>query len=60
MVSNDFDGKATHLNCFYMNIRFEPKYAKPAKVSWEKTLQHTSILKYNEIPLENPHENLSS
>ena len=27
MVSNDdFDGKATHLNCFYMHINFEQKY----------------------------------
>ena len=34
MVSNDdFDGKATHLNCFYLHINFEQKYLKPAIVS---------------------------
>ena len=33
MVSNDdFDGKATHLICFYMHINFEQKYHKPAIV----------------------------
>ena len=33
MVSNnDFDGKATHLNCFYLYINFEQKYPKPAIV----------------------------
>ena len=33
MVSNDdFDGKATHLNCFYMHMIFEQKYPKPAIV----------------------------
>ena len=33
MVSNDdFDGKATHLNCFYLQINFEQKYPKPAIV----------------------------
>ena len=33
MVSNDdFDGKATHLNCFYLHINFEQKYPKPAIV----------------------------
>ena len=33
MVSNDdFDGKATHLNCFYVHINFEQKYLKPAIV----------------------------
>ena len=50
MVSNDdFDGKATHLNCFYLHINFEQKYPKPALVMclrkndkyigtfWEKT-----------------------
>ena len=37
MVSNDdFDGKATHLNCFYMHINFEQKYPKPAIVIGEK------------------------
>ena len=34
MVSNDdFDGKATNLNCFYLHINFEQKYLKPAIVS---------------------------
>ena len=34
MVSNDdFDGKATHLNCFYLHINFEQKCPKPAIVS---------------------------
>ena len=29
MVANDdFDGKATHLNCFYMHMIFEQKYPK--------------------------------
>ena len=33
MVSNDdFDVKATHLNCFYLHINFEQKYPKPAIV----------------------------
>ena len=33
MVSNDdFDGKAIHLNCFYLHINFEQKYPKPAIV----------------------------
>ena len=33
MVSNDdFDGKATHLNCFYLHINFEQKYLKLAIV----------------------------
>ena len=61
MVSNDdFDGKATHLNCFYLHVKFEPKYTKPAIVNWEKSLQQMSILKYSKTPLENPLENLSS
>ena len=35
MVSNDdFDGKATNLNCFYLHINFEQKYPKPAVVRW--------------------------
>jgi hypothetical protein len=34
MVSNDdFDGKATHLNCFYLHINFEQKYPKLAIVT---------------------------
>ena len=33
MVANDdFDGKATHINCFYMHMIFEQKYPKPAIV----------------------------
>ena len=33
MVSNDdFDGKATNLNYFYLHINFEQKYLKPAIV----------------------------
>ena len=33
MVSNDdFDGKATNLNCFYLHINFEQKYPKLAIV----------------------------
>ncbi len=33
MVANDdFDGKATYLNCFYMLMNFEQKYLKPATV----------------------------
>ena len=30
MISNDFDGKATHLNYFYLHINFEQNYPKPA------------------------------
>ena len=38
MVSNDdFDGKATHLICFYMHINFEQKYHKPAIVHSQQT-----------------------
>ena len=38
MVSNDdFDGKATNLNYFYLHINFEQKYLKPAIVPrWAK------------------------
>ena len=32
VANNDFDGKATHLNCFYMHLIFEQKYPKPAIV----------------------------
>ena len=33
MVSNDdFDGKATNLNCFYLRINFEQKFPKLAIV----------------------------
>ena len=39
MVSNDdFDGKATHLNCFYLHINFEQKYPKLAIVSYKNHL----------------------
>ena len=34
--SDDFDGKATHLNCFYLHINFEQKYPKPAIVRHPK------------------------
>ena len=48
MVSNDdFDGKATILNCFYLLINFEQKYLKPAIVA-SQTLEvnlHTEINK---------------
>ena len=48
MVSNDdFDGKATHLNCFYLHINFEQIYPKPAIVisfvkecNWQKNDQN--------------------
>ena len=44
MVANDdFDGKTTHLNCFYMHMIFEQKYPKPAIVLY----QH-STLRINE------------
>ena len=40
MVSNDdFDGKATHLNCFYLHINFEQKYPKPAIVCEEGAIK---------------------
>ena len=40
MVSNDdFDGKATHLNCFYLHINFEQKYPKLAIVKCQKIYQ---------------------
>ena len=43
MVSNDdFDGKATHLNCFYLHINFEQKYPKSAIVA---TAQNNPELK---------------
>ena len=32
VADNDFDGKATHLNCFYPHINFEQKYPKSAIV----------------------------
>ena len=39
MVSNDdFDGKATHLNCFYLHINFEQKYPKPTIVLIQKKI----------------------
>ena len=30
VATDDFDGNATHLNCFYLHINFEQKYPKPA------------------------------
>ena len=45
MVSNDdFDGKATNLNCFYLHINFEQKYPKPAIVCMLRILQMYYIL----------------
>ena len=49
MVSNDdFDGKATHLNYFYMHMNFEQKYPKLAKVylgsQFDFTLQQAEVL----------------
>ena len=35
VFNDDFDGKATHLNCFYLYINFEQKYPKPAIVIYE-------------------------
>ena len=44
MVANDdFDGKATHLNGFYMHMIFEQKYPKPA------------IVYYRRVNLQLPH-----
>ena len=43
MVSNDdFDGKASNLNYFYLHINFEQKNPKPAivKMSWHKWKEH--------------------
>ena len=35
MIANDdFDGKANHLNCFYMHMNFEQKYPQPAIVEY--------------------------
>ena len=40
MVANDdFDGKATHLNCFYMHMIFEQKYPKSALVIYGQFLR---------------------
>ena len=45
MVANDdFNGKAIHLNCFYMHINFEQKYPKPtivrkSRVVWLQLLR---------------------
>ena len=45
MVSNDdFDGKATNFNCFYLHINFEQKYPKPAIVfQWGKVNNKRSL-----------------
>ena len=46
MVSNDdFDGKATHLNCFYLHINFEQIYPKPAIVLCLHFQQYKSLQK---------------
>ena len=43
MVSNDdFDGNATHLNCFYLHINFEQKYLKPAIVAAAEFFKNSS------------------
>ena len=43
MVSNDaFDGKATHLDCFYLHTNFEQKYPKPAIVLADQ-MNHTLL-----------------
>ena len=34
-ANDHFDGKATHLTCFYLHINFEQKYPKPDIVSRE-------------------------
>ena len=45
MVANDdFDGKETHSNCFYMHMIFEQKYPKPAIVLCEKAVHNTKML----------------
>ena len=45
MVSNDdFDGKATHLNCFYLHINFEQKYPKPAIVNLQMSINYETLL----------------
>ena len=50
MVANDdFDGKATHVNCFYMHMNFEQKYPKPAilvrrRKVWKSGGAHILIL----------------
>ena len=33
--NDDFDGKATNLNYFYLHINFEQKYPKPAIVQYK-------------------------
>ena len=44
MVSNDnFDGKATNLNYFYLHINFEQKYLKPAIVYRPRVFSPASI-----------------
>ena len=59
MVSNDdFDGKATHLNCFYLHINFEQKYPKPAIVRVQNiinpSLGYYRIQNYNTRGLSMP------
>ena len=44
MVANDdFEGKATHLNCFYMHMNFEQIYPQPALVMVLKIIKKTMI-----------------
>jgi hypothetical protein len=50
MVSNDdFDGKATNLNCFYLHINFEQKYPKPAIVMELPPKQHCQLGQFGPI-----------
>ena len=64
MVSNDdFDGKATHLNCFYLHINFEQKYPKPAIVRVSKMAIIFFFLKWMKIVVStfsenNPYNNI--
>ena len=46
MVSNDdFDGKATHFNCFYLHINFEQKYPKLAIVVRGEKLYNLELVR---------------
>ena len=51
MVSNDdFDSKATNLNCFYPHINFEQKYPKPAIVPSNHSKSLTRPINFNKTP----------
>ena len=46
MASNDdFDGKATNLNCFYLCINFEQKYPKLAIVVRGEKLYNLELVR---------------